>query len=155
MVVERLSHLGLCVSDLERSRAFYRDALGFAERGGLEVAGEPAATLLGLPELELRAVYLERDGLRLELLHYAAPGALGDGAPRPMNALGMSHLSLRVADLDRAVEAVERRRFEITVPRRSPSLVVARWLRLVAPALLRRGLRRLDPVPPPEAPPGA
>jgi len=24
----RVSHLGICVSDLERSRAFYRDALG-------------------------------------------------------------------------------------------------------------------------------
>jgi catechol 2,3-dioxygenase-like lactoylglutathione lyase family enzyme len=108
MSVQRLSHLGICVSDLARAVGFYRDALGFAERGPLEVAGEPAARLLGLPELKLRAVYLERDGVRIELLHYVAPGALGDGTPRPMNALGLSHLSLRVADLDRAVEAVLR-----------------------------------------------
>ena len=31
MSARRLSHLGLCVSDLERSVAFYRDGLGFAE----------------------------------------------------------------------------------------------------------------------------
>lgn len=64
--------------------------------------GEPAATLLRLPDVKLRAVYLVRDGLRIELLHYARPGHRGDAAPRPMNQLGLTHLSLRVADLDAA-----------------------------------------------------
>ena len=49
---------------------------------------------------------------------------------------------------DAILEAVEKRRHAITVPRRSPQLVAARWLRLLCPSLLRAGLRRLDPVPP-------
>lgn len=99
----RVSHLGICVSDLERSRAFYRDALGFAVESELEVEGEPSETLLRLAPVRLRAVYLVRDGLRIELLHYAAPGAVGDGAPRAMNALGLTHLSLRVDAIDASV----------------------------------------------------
>ena len=45
-------------------------------------------------------------------------------------------------------EAIEKRRFQITAPRRRPELFVARLLRFAWPGLLRRGLRRMDPVPP-------
>jgi len=44
-------------------------------------------------------------------------------------------------------EAIERRRHEITVPRRSPMLVTARLLRLFFPSLLRYGMAKTDPVP--------
>ena len=106
--IRRFSHVGICVADLERSLAFYRDALGFRERSRLEVSGEVSETLLGLRPVDLQAVYLERDGFRLELLHYASPGHRGAGEPRPMNALGLTHLSLAVDDLDGATEALER-----------------------------------------------
>ncbi len=43
-------------------------------------------------------------------------------------------------------EAIERRRYEVTVPRRSPLLIAARVLRLLMPGLLRRGIARRDPV---------
>jgi catechol 2,3-dioxygenase-like lactoylglutathione lyase family enzyme len=105
----RVTHLGICVSDLERSLAFYRDALGFRLESELTVEGEPSATLLRLPDVKLQAVYLVRDGFRIELLHYAAPGAVGDGAPRAMNALGLTHLSLRVDDLGATVDALAAR----------------------------------------------
>lgn len=100
MAILRLSHLGLCAADLERSLRFWRDGLGFRERSCLDVAGDTADALLGLRDVKLRAVYLERDGLRLELLHFAAPGHRGEAAPRAMNELGLTHLSVRVDDLD-------------------------------------------------------
>lgn len=100
MSVERFSHLGLCVSNLARSLRFYGEGLGFEERSRLEVAGEPSDTLLGLEGTKLEAVYLVRDGLCLELLHYRAPATQGDGTPRPMNRTGLTHLSLRVSDAD-------------------------------------------------------
>jgi catechol 2,3-dioxygenase-like lactoylglutathione lyase family enzyme len=102
-VIHRLAHVGICVSDLERSLRFYRDGLGFRETGALDLAGEPSATLLELPGVALRARYLERDGARIELLYYPRPGATGGGA-RPMNALGLTHLSFRVAELDVCLE---------------------------------------------------
>jgi glyoxylase I family protein len=106
-VILRVSHLGLCVADLERSLRFYCEGLGFRESSGLDLAGEPSATLLELPGVALRARWLERDGVRLELLHYPSPGSRGDGSPRPMNARGFTHLSFRVADLDAAVARLE------------------------------------------------
>ena len=62
--------------------------------------GEPSDTLLQLKGVDLRAVYLEREGVRIELLHYASPGHTGDATPRELNRLGLTHLSLRVDDLD-------------------------------------------------------
>jgi short-subunit dehydrogenase len=44
-------------------------------------------------------------------------------------------------------EAIEKQRYEITVPRRSPMLVTARALRLLFPGLLRFGMAKSDPVP--------
>jgi short-subunit dehydrogenase len=48
---------------------------------------------------------------------------------------------------DAVLDAIERRRAEVVVPRRNPGLVAARWLRWIAPRFLRWNLRRLDPVP--------
>ena len=106
MSVQRLTHLGICVSDLERSVNFYRDVLGFVEVGRIEPDPVSTSQLLEL-DCTLRAVYLERDGWRIELLHYPTPGHTGGDEPRPMNQLGMTHLSFRVENIDRVIEKLE------------------------------------------------
>lgn len=107
MSMERLSHIGICVSDLERSTAFYRDALGFRVLSELSVSGREAEQLLDLDPVLLHAIYLERDGTRIELLHFEEPGETGAPGPRPMNKLGLTHLSFRVSDLDEVLAGVE------------------------------------------------
>jgi len=107
MSVEYVMHVGICVRDLERSILFYRDGLGFKEAGRLEIDGEPTATMVEIPDLELRAIYLERDGLRIELLHYPSPGTVGEATARPMNQPGLTHFAIRVSDLDAAIEKLE------------------------------------------------
>ncbi len=109
----RISHIGICVSDWKRSLRFYHDLLGFRYVYELEFKGEPAATLLRLPDVEFRAIYLEREGVRIELLHYTSPGHVGDGKPRAMNALGLTHLSLRVDDLDAVLSELREAGVEI------------------------------------------
>lgn len=122
MTFLRLTHIGICVSDWERSLRFYRDVLGFKYLSELQVVGEPSNTLLQLDNVELRAVYLERDGTRIELLHYASPGHRGDGSVRPMNLLGLTHLSLRVENLAATLVDLEKagvqilRRTHIDIP---------------------------------------
>ena len=98
MAVRYACHVGICVSDLERSRRFYRDVLGFRELTTLFVEGEPTATQLGVEDVKLRGLVLERDGLRIELLHFESGHQPGD-APRPMNRTGFTHLALRVDEL--------------------------------------------------------
>jgi glyoxylase I family protein len=102
MPIQRLTHVGICVSDLDRSLAFYRDLLGFAPEHELEVEGEPTDTLLRLHGTKLKAVYLSRDGVRIELLRFASPPA-PPRRERVMNEVGLTHLSFRVADLDAVV----------------------------------------------------
>ncbi len=104
-LVQRFSHVGICVSDLERSLRFYRDLLGFVPEHELEIGGAPVDTLLRLRGTQLRAVFLVRDGVRIELLHFTSP----PGPParsRPMHEPGLTHLSFRVADLEATLAAL-------------------------------------------------
>ena len=103
--LQRLTHIGLCVADLERSLRFYRDRLGFTFEHELHVAGEPSDTLLRLRGVDLDAVYLTRDGVRLELLRFASPPA-PPARERMMHERGLTHLSFRVADLDATLDAL-------------------------------------------------
>ena len=105
MPIQRVTHIGLCVSDLERSRHFYRDLLGFEEKTHFTVDGEPTATTMGLPELSLHCAFLERDGIRIELMSFPTPGTVGETALRPTNHVGFTHFGCRVQD----IEEVERR----------------------------------------------
>jgi lactoylglutathione lyase len=102
--VLRLGHLGLCVSDLERSIRFYRDLLGFRPLSQVNVKGPEADQLLRLQGVEQRTVFLERDGLRLALFAFASPKPVGDAEPRAMNQLGLAAIMLRVDDLDATLE---------------------------------------------------
>ena len=103
--LQRLTHIGLCVRDLERSLRFYRDLLGFRWEHQLEVGGEPTDTLLRLRGTDLRAVYLTRDGVRIELLYFASPPT-AERPPRVMNEPGLTHLSFRVVDLAATLAAL-------------------------------------------------
>jgi catechol 2,3-dioxygenase-like lactoylglutathione lyase family enzyme len=103
----RVSHIGICVSDWKRSLRFYHDVLGFRYVHELELSGEPRSTLLQLEDVDFRAIYLEREGVRIALLHYEQPGYVCGQIPRPMNQLGLTHLSFRVGDLDAVVRELE------------------------------------------------
>ena len=48
---------------------------------------------------------------------------------------------------DAIFEAIEKQRHELTVPKRNPMLLLARFLRLCVPSLLRFGVARMEPVP--------
>lgn len=98
----RLSHRGICVSDLEASDRFYRDGLGFEpyqDHGVVE--GPDMEKTMELPGVRLRAVMLKRqDGPVIELLHFLAPPAEGPREKRSTLEYGLVHLSFYVDDID-------------------------------------------------------
>ena len=100
------SHLGICVSDLEVSLRFYCEGLGFDEVAAHEV-GEEFATLMEVEGVRLRSRMVRRDGVTLELLDFVEPGTSGRGDRRPMNRLGLTHLSFRVDDVAAVADRVE------------------------------------------------
>ncbi|HEX7459787.1 MAG TPA: VOC family protein [Acidimicrobiales bacterium] len=101
-----VTHVGLAVADLERSRRFYVGALGFAEARTLQPPDGVCATLLRVPPpVGLTAVYLTRGAFTLELLHFERPGNPA-ARERPMTEPGLTHLSLTTDDLPGTLAAV-------------------------------------------------
>ncbi len=93
------NHVGHCVTDLPRSRRFYEEVLGFEVEREITPPDDASAKLLGLtPPLGMTACYLRRDGLVLELLHYADKATVARPA-RVMNEPGLTHLSVSVDDI--------------------------------------------------------
>jgi catechol 2,3-dioxygenase-like lactoylglutathione lyase family enzyme len=98
----RLSHRGICVSDMARSEHFYREALDFADYQdhGI-VAGPDMDKTMQLPGVQLRCKMLRhRDGPVIELLHFLAPDAFGPRERRSTLQYGLVHLSFYVDDID-------------------------------------------------------
>jgi lactoylglutathione lyase len=101
------NHVGLCVTDRERSRRFYTELLGFRFWWDLELPDEGTAALLGLdPPIGVRATYLVRDGFVLELIDYSMRHAR-TGSRRAMDEVGLTHMSLSVSDLAGVLAQVE------------------------------------------------
>src|SRR3954447_4314690 len=95
------NHVGQCVTDLERSKRFYCELFGFTLEREINPPDESSAQLLSLTTpMGMTAAYLVRDGLVLELLHFAAEGQTQPFRPRTMNEPGLTHISLSVDDLD-------------------------------------------------------
>jgi catechol 2,3-dioxygenase-like lactoylglutathione lyase family enzyme len=100
-----VNHLGQCVTDLERARRFYVELFEFEEVRRLQPPDEGSAQLLGLDApLGMTALYLQRDGFVLELLHFADHPAQ-PFRPRTMDEPGLTHLSLS-CDLEQVVPRV-------------------------------------------------
>jgi catechol 2,3-dioxygenase-like lactoylglutathione lyase family enzyme len=95
------------VTDLARSKRFYCELLGFTLDREINPPDEGSAALLSLtPPLAMTACYLVRDGLVLELLHFAAAGQTLPYRARTMNEPGLTHISLSVDDLDATLARV-------------------------------------------------
>ncbi|MBV8690551.1 MAG: VOC family protein [Actinobacteria bacterium] len=97
--MDAFSHFGICVSDLDRSLRFYCDGLGFEQTQSHSVGAE-FGPLMEVDEPKLESRFITRDGINIELLWFATPGHTGDGQRRPMNQLGLTHLSFRVDDVE-------------------------------------------------------
>ena len=99
------SHVGICVSDLERSLRFYCDGLGFelAERYDLDseqLAGLDRSLAVSGP-LTLVSQMITSGPMKVELLHY--PGRTPEGTPSTSRGLlGLTHLSFNVDQVDTA-----------------------------------------------------
>jgi lactoylglutathione lyase len=124
--VAAFNHVGHCVTDLDRSRRFYEEALGFRYLYEFKAPDESTGSLLRVPPpVGLTATYLRLDGLILELLHFDRP----DNPPhaeRLMNEPGLTHLSVSVADIPDALARVRDLGGEVLEDTRSDFAVMVR-----------------------------
>ena len=117
------NHVGHCVADLARAKRFYQEALGFELLYEVQPPDDSSSTLMRLPNPGLTATYLRRDGLILELLHFAAAGTT-PVRDRPMNEPGLTHISVSVTDIDKACARVVERGGEVVEETRIPDVAV-------------------------------
>jgi lactoylglutathione lyase len=102
------NHIGLCVTDRERSWRFYEGLLGFRFWWELELPDAGTEKLLQLEKpIGVRATYLVRDGLVLELIDYSERDVHA-GPERVMDQVGLTHMSFSVSDLAAELTMVER-----------------------------------------------
>ena len=104
----KLENVGIAVSDLEATIAFFTD-LGLVLIGRDTVSGEWTDTAVGLDGNHAKIAMLQTpDGQgRLELFEYIHPEAIETEPTRP-NEIGMHRVAFSVDDIDKALEIAAR-----------------------------------------------
>ena len=81
-MIKGIEHIGLSVSDLDRSVAFYRDILGLEVVRILEPSPDsPLEKVVGLPGCRARIAHMQSEKGMLELFEYITPR----GKPIPID----------------------------------------------------------------------
>ena len=109
-------HVGLVVTNLEKSSRFYR-ALGFVSEGVRIEEGVKLSKLLGIKnaKIQVEKLHLSRDdktiwresGFRLELIEYCNPIATSEGRSFDNNIVGKIHLCFSIKGLVYVLSQVE------------------------------------------------
>jgi lactoylglutathione lyase len=110
-------HLGLTVSEIERSVHFYRDVLGLSLIRRRSADADYLGKQTGYPGVRLEAASFQlapEGGLLLELVQYVThAGAKTDPAT---NRAGNTHLCFRVDDIQRAYDSLLARGVRFRTP---------------------------------------
>ncbi|MFE7244060.1 VOC family protein [Streptomyces sp. NPDC057580] len=104
-----IHHVGITVSDLERSLAFYEDLLGGERLGPYERSGPRIDAVTGYPGIVVRQAFVTAaEGTSMvELLQYVGGS---DVVIEPDNGhVGAAHVAIVVSDLDATLERLRDR----------------------------------------------
>ena len=93
-----VSHVGICVSDFDRSLLFYTEGLGFKLAECFTIPDSLAQLAEVPPPIDVRSQMLVRDGWKIELLDWRTPPPEG-AALETRRQIGFTHLSVHVSDL--------------------------------------------------------
>jgi catechol 2,3-dioxygenase-like lactoylglutathione lyase family enzyme len=117
----KLKHRGICVSDLDRSTAFYRSALGFEREEDFGILeGPDVERRMQLPGVRVRTRTLRRpDGPVILLQQFLSPPASGPRTRRSTLQYGLVHLSFYVDDIDEWARRIARHGGAVWEPTRA------------------------------------
>ncbi|MHC6198890.1 VOC family protein [Elizabethkingia miricola] len=101
----RANHVGITVSNLEKSIAFYEALTGVKVSNIDEIGGERMAKTQGLEDTRIKYANLHLDNLNIDILEYVLP------APEKIsyqnNQISAMHLCFEVDDIDAAMERLK------------------------------------------------
>jgi catechol 2,3-dioxygenase-like lactoylglutathione lyase family enzyme len=107
MAVTRMANMGIVVSDLAATVAFFRE-LGLELEGEGTIEGEWAGRVTGLGDQHVEVAMMRTpDGHgRLELSRFVHPPVVADHRNAPVNALGYLRVMFAVDDLDETLARI-------------------------------------------------
>ena len=99
------SHQSICVSDRARSLKFYSEALGFTFSHALEIGAE-CEGITEIKGIKSAADFMTLGAMQIELLSYESPAVIGPSTRKPMNQLGLTHISFHVSSIPDTVARI-------------------------------------------------
>jgi len=108
-------HVGISVTDIDRSIAFYRDLLGMEQLCDVfPFGGEQFEAIMDIPGVGGRMCMMGRNSLQLELFEFA------DSRPKdaayPVSDRGYSHFGITVDDVDETYQRLSAAEVRIHCP---------------------------------------
>jgi len=98
------NHTSFTVSNLDRSIAFFTEALGFELISRAPRDSAIIEQITGVKGAQLDVAYVQGPGHRLELIQYLAPAEKGRVRSLPCDT-GFAHIAYDVDDIDAAIAA--------------------------------------------------
>ncbi len=100
--VQMVGPIGMTVSNMERSVAFYVKALGFEKLSDIEVTGPEYERLTGVFAARVRVVRMKLGEEEIELSEYLAPRGRPSPTDSASNDRWFQHIAIIVSDMDHA-----------------------------------------------------
>ncbi|MCL1664722.1 MAG: VOC family protein [Flavobacteriaceae bacterium] len=101
----RANHVGITVSNLEKSIAFYEALTGTKVSNIDEIGGERMAKTQGLEDTRIKYANLHLDNLNIDILEYVLPAP--EKTSYQNNQISAMHLCFEVDDIDAAMERLK------------------------------------------------
>ena len=96
----KFHHVGISVTDIHRSIAFYRDVLGMTlAMEPMEISGETISMVNGLKDVKVLTCHMMAGDCSLELFEYASPASNPKDPNYSVADRGISHFGVFVDDI--------------------------------------------------------
>ena len=124
----KMNHVGISVSNIETTIAFYRDMFGMEEMVPVfPFEGPDFSAIMGVENAQGRMTMMSKGDVRLELFEFANPAPTPRDPRYPVSDHGYSHFGFDVEDID----AVYERLMAAGVPVHCPVVQFAGGIRAI------------------------
>ena len=111
-MIKSLEHVGLGVSNMEKSLEFYSGLLGMEVIMDLGVSDERIGRVIGVAGAKCRIVHLKLGDAMLELFKYYEPTGKNKAKGLQQSDQGLVHIGFVVDDFHKHVEQLQKRGIE-------------------------------------------
>jgi catechol 2,3-dioxygenase-like lactoylglutathione lyase family enzyme len=113
--ITTVDHMGVCVADISRAIAFFRDVLGATVTEPQHFDAPVLARVIGVPRAAMHICYAHLPGAQFELIQYTSPEDRRQSDLRPCDS-GHIHIGLHVEGIEALLERMKQAGFHPAGP---------------------------------------